>query len=141
MASMLISSSAMANMPNINYQNVSGSDRVRTSDGASCDQAISTGKSFAMGAYGSQDDSDYAYYDPMRGYGNSGNDVGVYMGVSIQFGGEDRIDCKRMYNNEIERKELELNVYKERTKLELDQLRLEKTRLLQLLSNKSHFVD
>ncbi|MEF1230898.1 hypothetical protein QTO02_26115, partial [Vibrio fortis] len=43
--------------------NPSGTDRVRTSEGASCEQAISTGKTIQFGTYGAtgNEDSDNYY--------------------------------------------------------------------------------
>jgi hypothetical protein len=113
--------------PNINHGSVSGSDRVRTKDGASCEQAVATGKSFTAGIYGEDSDRD-SRYD--YGYSNSyGNDKGVYAGIQIQFGGVERIDCTRMYNNEMHRKDIELDLMRVQHQNEMVLLQQEIERL------------
>lgn len=105
-----IASASVQAMPSIHHSTPSGSDRVRTSDGASCEQSVATGKSVVMGVYGADNDGRNDFTDDYNRYNN--NDVGLYAGIQIQFGGPDRIDCKRMYDNEMARKDIELDMLK-----------------------------
>lgn len=113
--------------PSISHNNPSGSDRVRTKDGASCEQAVATGKSFTAGVYGDSGYND-GYYDPYQRRMNNG-DKGVYAGVTIQFGGAERIDCTRMYDNEMSRKDIELEMLETKHQQELVLLQQEIDRL------------
>ena len=123
----IVFSMGVSAAPSINYNNPSGSDRVRTKDGASCEQAVATGKTFTMGVYGDNGYND-AYYDPYNKRMNNG-DKGIYAGVSIQFGGVERIDCTRMYDNEMSRKDIELEMLQTKHQQELVLLQQEIDRL------------
>lgn len=118
----LVSVSAQAEM-RFDHANPNGNDRFRMSDGTSCEQSVDTGKSFIAGVYGQegQDDYDYDY-----GYSDSDQDeVGVYMGVQITFGGEERIDCKRLYNIALQEKEIMLQAAKAEHDIEMEMLKVE----------------
>ena len=111
-ATLLFSTGTLAAV-NIDHDSPSGSDRIRTSDGASCEQAVATGKNFVLGVYGDDgyNDSDSWSSNPSY-YNQDAGEIGVYAGVSIQFGGEKRIDCSRLYDNEMQRRGIELEMMK-----------------------------
>ncbi len=95
-----LSSSVLANQwgPSSNIQN--SSDIVRTADGASCEQSLSTGKHVEVGSF------------------NVDNSSGVYVRMVFQLGKKkSNIDCSRMYNLEVQRMELELDELRAKIKL------------------------
>ena len=111
-AALLFSTGTLA-APNIDHDSPNGSDRIRTADGASCEQAVATGKNFVLGVYGDDGYYDSNSWDNNPSYNNNNNgEVGVYAGISIEFGGEKRIDCSRLYDNEMERRAIELDMMK-----------------------------
>ncbi len=94
------SSSVLANQwgPASNIQN--SSDIVRTADGASCEQSLSTGKHTEVGSF------------------KVDNSSGVYVRMVFQLGKKkSSIDCSRMYNLEVQRMELELDELRAKIKL------------------------
>ncbi len=94
------SSSVLANQwgPTSNIQ--SSSDIVRTADGASCEQSLSTGKHMEEGSF------------------NVDNSSGVYVRMVFQLGKKkSNIDCSHMYNLEVQRMELELDELRAKIKL------------------------
>lgn len=122
----LISCAAQADMQ-FNHGNPNGTDRFRMSDGTSCEQSVDTGKSFIAGMYGEQgqDDRDYDY-----GYSDGSTDeAGVFVGVQISFGGEERIDCKRLYNIALQEKEIMLQSAKAEHEMEMEMMKQELERL------------
>lgn len=103
----------------------SGNDRVRDNDGPSCEQAVDTGKSVYMEVYGDQGGNDYDHYYPESRYNSSRDDKGVRIGVEFQFGGAERIDCNRFYNNVMSKKDIQL----QKAQHELEMLKKEMVRL------------
>ncbi len=94
------SSSVLANQwgPASNIQD--SSDIVRTADGASCEQSLSTGKHAEVGSF------------------RVDNSSGVYVRMVFQLGKKkSSIDCSRMYNLEVQRMELELDELRAKIKL------------------------
>ncbi len=84
--------------PSSNIQN--SSDIVRTADGASCEQSLSTGKHAEVGSF------------------KVDNSSGVYVRMVFQLGKKkSKIDCSRMYNLEVQRMELELDELRAKIKL------------------------
>ncbi|MFI3273474.1 hypothetical protein [Vibrio sp.] len=106
-------------------QNPSGNDRYRTQSGASCEQAVATGKSFQVGVYG----NDQEYGDNTWG-GQTTGELGIYAGLQYQFGGEKRIDCRRMYDIAIGEMTRQDKLDQAKFELEMMQIDREKERLL-----------
>ncbi len=95
-----LSSSALANQwgPSSNFE--SSSDIVRTADGASCEQSLSTGKHAEVGTF------------------NVDNSSGVYVRMVFQLGEKkSSINCSHMYNLEVQRMEVELDELRAKIKL------------------------
>ncbi|WP_048613082.1 hypothetical protein [Vibrio coralliirubri] len=120
--------------------NPSGTDRVRTSEGASCEQAISTGKTVQFGTYGStgNEDSD-SYYNNY--YYQNQDEAGVYAAVTFQFGGEDRVDCRRLYEFELRERERLEELAQAEHELKLLQIEAEKYRLLKMKQSNTTFSE
>ncbi|ENC6722704.1 hypothetical protein [Vibrio harveyi] len=123
LSALITSASHAAYIPS--FQSPSGTDRFRTSQGATCEQAVATGKSFQLGLYGSNEDfkDDYTW----RNY--KGNDVGVYAGLQFQIGGHERVNCTHMYNLEMREMERQDKLAEAEHELRLMQIQAEKTRL------------
>ncbi len=66
--------------------------------------AISAGKTVQFGTYGStgNEDSD-SYYNNY--YYQNQDEAGIYAAVTLQFGGEDQVDCRRLYEFELRERE------------------------------------
>lgn len=107
------------------FQTPSGTDRFRTSQGATCEQAVATGRTFQMGVYGSNEDvkDDYSWRD------YQGSELGIYAGLQFQIGGHDRVDCTRMYNLEMREMERQDKLATAEHELRLLQIQAEKRRL------------
>ncbi|WP_394239838.1 hypothetical protein [Vibrio astriarenae] len=102
----------------------SGTDRFRSADGSTCEQAVATGKNFQVGIYG----SDEEYGD--RNWSNyQGSDIGVYASVQFQFGAHQRMDCKRMFDLQLKQMEREDRLAQAEFDLRLMQIQREHERL------------
>ncbi|GAD90276.1 hypothetical protein VHA01S_038_00440 [Vibrio halioticoli NBRC 102217] len=120
--------------------NPSGTDRIRTTDGASCEQAVSTGKTFQVGTYGAMgnEDSDN-YYNNY--YEQNQDEAGIYAAVTIQFGGEDRVDCTKLYEFELRQRNREEQLAQAEHELKLLQVEAEKYRLLKMKQESTTFSE
>ncbi|GLR74151.1 hypothetical protein [Aliivibrio sifiae] len=120
--------------------NPSGTDRIRTSGGSSCEQAIATGKTFQVGTYGSSgnEDSDN-YYNNY--YHQNQDEAGIYAAVTFQFGGEDRVDCTRLYELELRDRTREEELAQAEHELKLLQIEAEKYRLLKMKQTNTTFSE
>ncbi|AXY03036.1 hypothetical protein D1115_19045 [Vibrio alfacsensis] len=136
---LLISSFVNAN-PIPSVSNPSGTDRIRTSEGATCEQAVSTGKTFQIGTYGAsgQEDSDN-YYDNY--YEQNQDEAGVYAALTFQFGGEDRVDCTRLYEFELRERKRQEELAQAEHELKLMQIEAEKQRLMQMKQTQTTFSE
>ncbi|MFA0088003.1 hypothetical protein ACE1OE_17035 [Vibrio sp. E150_011] len=143
-AGLLIFSHSAFSNPIPSVSNPSGTDRIRTTGGATCEQAVSTGKTFQVGTYGSSgvDDqyNDGSGYDPYHNYYNE-DDRGVYAAVTIQFGGEDRIDCTKLYQYEMLQRKREEQLAQAEHELKLLQIEAEKHRLLKMKQTNTSFSE
>ena len=103
---------ALPSMPG-NYQ----SDKFRTGD-LDCSNAIGSATNLEVGVTGLIDKGDY---DQLNNYINGGTDVGVYARIMIPLGkrAKTRIDCNRLYDLELRKKQLEVM----KLERELQQLR------------------
>ncbi|MEZ9070993.1 hypothetical protein AB4086_06085 [Vibrio splendidus] len=139
LASISVTSPVLAN-PIPSVSNPSGTDRIRTSEGASCEQAISTGKTVQFGTYGStgNEDSD-SYYNSY--YYQNQDEAGVYAAVTLQFGGEDRVDCRRLYEFELRERERIEELAQAEHELKLLQIEAEKYRLLKMKQSNTTFSE
>ncbi len=135
----LFSSSVWAN-PIPSISNPSGTDRIRMSDGSSCEQAVSTGKTFQVGSYGAMgnEDSDN-YYNNY--YHQDQDEAGIYAAVTIQFGGEDRVDCTRLYEFELRQRNRDEELAEAEHELKLLQIEAEKYRLLKMKQANTTFSE
>lgn len=126
--SCLLSPVVLAN-PIPSISNPSGTDRIRTMDGSTCEQAVSTGKTFQVGTYGAMgnEDSDN-YYNNY--YHQNQDEAGIYAAVTVQFGGEDRVDCTRLYEYELRQRNRDEELANAEHELKLLQIEAEKYRLL-----------
>ncbi|WP_261818146.1 hypothetical protein [Vibrio gallicus] len=138
-AVLLFCGHAFAN-PIPSISNPSGTDRVRLSDGSSCEQAVSTGKTFQVGTYGAtgNEDSDN-YYNNY--YHQDQDEAGIYAAVTIQFGGEDRVDCTRLYEYELRQRNREEELARAEHELKLLQIEAEKYRLLKMKQTNTTFSE
>lgn len=120
--------------------NPSGTDRIRTSDGSSCEQAVSTGKTFQVGTYGAMgnEDSDN-YYNNY--YEQNQDEAGIYAAVTIQFGGEDRVDCTKLYEFELRQRNRDEQLAQAEHELKLLQIEAEKYRLLKMKQESTTFSE
>ncbi|BCN26155.1 hypothetical protein [Vibrio alfacsensis] len=136
---LLISSFVNAN-PIPSVSNPSGTDRIRTSEGATCEQAVSTGRTFQIGTYGAsgQEDSDN-YYDNY--YEQNQDEAGVYAALTFQFGGEDRVDCTRLYEFELRERKRQEELAQAEHELKLMQIEAEKQRLMQMKQTQTTFSE
>ncbi|EDL53671.1 hypothetical protein VSAK1_25885 [Vibrio mediterranei AK1] len=140
-AAMMISMNVLAN-PIPSVSNPSGTDRIRTSNGSTCEQAVSTGKTVQFGTYGSQgaDDTYSNQYDPYHNYYNE-DDRGIYAAVTIQFGGEDRVDCTKLYAFEMRQRKREEELAQAEHELKLLQIETEKQRLIKMKQTNTTFAE
>ena len=85
-----------------NYQ----SDKFRAGE-LDCSNAIGSATNLEFGVTGLIDKGDY---DQMNNYINGGSDVGVYARITIPLGkrAKSRIDCNRLYELELRKKQLEV---------------------------------
>ena len=109
------SSSLNLQLPSVpgNYQ----SHKFRAGE-LDCSNAIGSATNLEFGVTGLIDKGDY---DQMNNYINGGTDVGVYARVMIPLGKrvKSRIDCNRLYDLELRKKQLEVM----KLERELQQLR------------------
>lgn len=109
------SSSLNLQLPSVpgNYQ----SDKFRAGE-LDCSNAIGSATNLEFGVTGLIDKSEY---DQMNNYINGGTDVGVYARIMIPLGKrvKSRIDCNRLYDLELRKKQLEVM----KLERELQQLR------------------
>lgn len=109
------SSSLNLQLPGVpgNYQ----SDKFRAGE-LDCSNAIGSATNLEFGVTGLIDKGDY---DQMNNYINGGTDVGVYARIMIPLGkrAKTRIDCNRLYELELRKKQLEVI----KLEKELEQLR------------------
>ncbi|NOH78657.1 hypothetical protein F0231_02770 [Vibrio sp. RE86] len=138
-ASTLLTGAAWAN-PIPSVSNPSGTDRVRTAAGATCEQAISTGKTFQFGTYGAQGNEDSDNYYNNYYYQNQ-DEAGVYAAVTFQFGGNDRVDCTRLYEFELRDRARQEELAQAEHELKLLQIEAEKYRLLKMKQNNTVFSE
>lgn len=138
-ASALLSGAAWAN-PIPSVSNPSGTDRVRTAAGATCEQAISTGKTFQFGTYGAQGNEDSDNYYNNYYYQNQ-DEAGVYAAVTFQFGGNDRVDCTRLYEFELRDRARQEELAQAEHELKLLQIEAEKYRLLKMKQTNTVFSE
>jgi len=124
--------------------NPSGTDRVRTSEGASCEQAISTGKTIQFGTYGAtgnEDSDNYYGGDPNNYYHQNQDEAGIYAAITFQFGGEERVDCSRLYEFELRERKREEELAQAEHELKLLQIEAEKYRLLKMKQMNTTFSE
>ena len=109
------SSSLNLQLPGVpgNYQ----SDKFRAGE-LDCSNAIGSATNLEVGVTGLIDKGDY---DQLNNYINGGTDVGVYARIMIPLGkrAKTRIDCNRLYDLELRKKQLEVM----KLERELQQLR------------------
>jgi len=109
------SSSLNLQLPSVpgNYQ----SDKFRAGE-LDCSNAIGSATNLEFGVTGLIDKGDY---DQMNNYINGGTDVGVYARIMVPLGkrAKSRIDCNRLYDLELRKKQLEVM----KLERELQQLR------------------
>lgn len=105
----ILSMVALIFATNLTYAD-DGSDRIRTKDGASCESSVNTGKRMYTEVYGS--DGEYS------------DDVGIRLGVEIELGQTKRMNCNRLFELEVKRKEMELKL--QEAELELRMLDIQK---------------
>ena len=109
------SSSLNLQLPSVpgNYQ----SDKFRAGE-LDCSNAIGSATNLEFGVTGLIDKGDY---DQLNNYINGGTDVGVYARIMIPLGKrvKSRIDCNRLYDLELRKKQLEVM----KLERELQQLR------------------
>ena len=109
------SSSLNLQLPGVpgNYQ----SDNFRAGE-LDCSNAIGSATNLEVGVTGLIDKGDY---DQLNNYINGGTDVGVYARIMIPLGkrAKTRIDCNRLYDLELRKKQLEVM----KLERELQQLR------------------
>lgn len=116
-ASILVADSSSLNLqlPSVpgNYQ----SDKFRAGE-LDCSNAIGSATNLEFGVTGLIDKGDY---DQLNNYINGGTDVGVYARIMIPLGKrvKSRIDCNRLYDLELRKKQLEVM----KLERELQQLR------------------
>lgn len=120
--------------------NPSGTDRIRTSSGASCEQAVSTGKTFQVGTYGATGNEDSDNYYNNYYYQNQ-DEAGIYAALTIQFGGEDRVDCTKLYEYELRQRTREEEIAQAEHELKLLQIEAEKYRLLKMKQESTTFSE
>ncbi|MCW3172632.1 hypothetical protein [Shewanella subflava] len=122
--------------PRFDIRNPNGSDKVRAADGSSCEQAVNSTTSFVMGIYGTDNDfNNYSYEQDWllsRGNLSNGGDKGIYAGIQIQLGTPKRVDCNRLFDIEIARKNLELKQMEQQHLVEMQALRAELERVKNL---------
>ena len=98
------SSSLNLQLPSVpgNYQ----SDKFRAGE-LDCSNAIGSATNLEFGVTGLIDKGDY---DQLNNYINGGTDVGVYARIMIPLGKrvKSRIDCNRLYDLELRKKQLEV---------------------------------
>ena len=105
-ASILVADSSSLNLqlPSVpgNYQ----SDKFRAGE-LDCSNAIGSATNLEFGVTGLIDKGDY---DQLNNYINGGTDVGVYARIMIPLGKrvKSRIDCNRLYDLELRKKQLEV---------------------------------
>jgi len=131
--------SAFSN-PIPSVSNPSGTDRVRTAEGATCEQAISTGKTFQFGTYGAQGNEDSDNYYNNYYYQNQ-DEAGIYAAVTFQFGGNERVDCTRLYEFELRDRARQEELAQAEHELKLLQIEAEKYRLLKMKQNNTVFSE
>jgi hypothetical protein len=132
-----------AQAPRIDIRHPYGADKVRAADGSSCEQAVNSTTSFVMGVYGSDNSDRKSYYDDNwtlgRGDRHNVGDKGIYAGVQVQLGAPKRIDCHRLFDLEIARKNLELKQMEQQHLMEMQALRAELERITHV--GKIHFKE
>ena len=101
-----------------NYQ----SDKFRAGE-LDCSNAIGSATNLEFGVTGLIDKGNY---DQMNNYINGGSDVGVYARITIPLGkrAKSRIDCNRLYELELRKKQLEV-IKLEKELQQLRELRIE----------------
>lgn len=101
-----------------NYQ----SDKFRAGE-LDCSNAIGSATNLEFGVTGLIDKGNY---DQMNNYINGGSDVGVYARITIPLGkrAKSRIDCNRLYELELRKKQLEV-IKLEKELQQLRELRFE----------------
>lgn len=136
---LLLSFGVIAN-PIPSVSNPSGTDRIRTSEGATCEQAVSTGKTFQVGTYGAtgQEDSDN-YYNNY--YQQNQDEAGVYASLTFQFGGEERVDCTRLYEFELRERKRQEELAQAEHELKLLQIQAETQRLKRMKQTQTTFSE
>ncbi|MGL4843848.1 MAG: hypothetical protein ACRC2Y_04415 [Aeromonas veronii] len=95
------------NLPSMSHS--SGYDEIRTSDGMTCRSSMH-GAQLQIGALaGDGTDNNGYHYETNFGHQQRERDEkGVYIQLSIPIGGPDRVDCSKLYELELKRKQLEL---------------------------------
>ena len=115
------------------------SDKLRTSDGVTCEQATDTGKRVYAEGYGSQGNGEDNYYN--NGYNNYGqnydDELGVKVGVEIRFGGAERIDCTVLYRYEIRKQKRDGVIADAEHEIKLLELQVKKRRMINELNSGS----
>lgn len=100
------------NIPSLSSSN--NYDEFRTSNGMTCRQSLSGTAQLQIGGVVSQNDTnDYNNYH--NGYNNGfrdNNESGVFAQLVIPIGTRDRIECKTLYDIEVEKQVLELQQLK-----------------------------
>ncbi|MGL5306697.1 MAG: hypothetical protein ACRC9Y_11165 [Aeromonas veronii] len=89
-------------------------DEFRTSSGMTCRQSLSGVAQFQMGGMVSSDDNnDYNDYSSGYNRGNRNRDEkGIFAQIVIPIGTQDRIECKTLYDIEVEKQYIELKQLK-----------------------------
>ena len=83
-------------------------------------------------------DSD-SYYNNY--YYQNQDEAGVYAAVTLQFGGEDRVDCRRLYEFELRERERLEELAQAEHELKLLQIEAEKYRLLKMKQSNTTFSE
>ena len=114
---MMCSSASAMTLPSMGASN--NYDEFRTSSGMTCRQSLSGVAQFQIGGLVSSDDnSDYNKYDSGYNHGNRNRDErGVFAQLVIPIGTQDRIECKTLYDIEVEKQHLELKQLKAQIEL------------------------
>lgn len=111
------------------------SDKIRTSDGVTCEQTTDTGKRVYAETYGSQGKNKNDYTQSNNNYRHYDNDVGARVGVELRFGGADRIDCNILYRYELERQKRDKILAEAEHDIRILEIQVKKKRMLDQLSS------
>ncbi|AUR85972.1 hypothetical protein NVP1081O_237 [Vibrio phage 1.081.O._10N.286.52.C2] len=104
-----------------------GTDRIRTADGSMCESSVNTGQRVYAEVYSGDENRD-SMYD--YGYNNYNSDeVGVKFGVEIELGQKPRVNCKRLYDLELQDRKMDLLLKQAELELKMLSIKESKHRL------------